>query len=1102
MMVEITRRRMTRRDFLGLSGAGLAGVALTGTIGPVARAKPAAGAKVTWDRYSLRIGGRRVYIWSGEFHYWRLPSPDLWRDVLEKMKAAGFNAASIYFHWGYHSPKRGVYDFSGVRDVEKLLRITEEVGIWVIARPGPYINAETDSGGFPGWLTTIAGRARSTAPDYTAAYKEWLGHIDPILARHQITRGGSIILYQIENEFYDGSDEGRSYMQQIEDKVRADGIEVPLSGNHNATFSSGKGAVDIPGYDSYPQGFDASNPEHWNQVPDYSGVRATLPGTPLYFAEFQGGSFDPWGGAGYDKCRELTNASFEKVFYKANIASGATLQSFYMTYGGTSWGWLPFPGVYSSYDYGAAIDEARRLTGKYEEQKRLGYMVQSVEPLRRTEYFKPPAPENPSLRLDGRIDPASKTQFYVLRHADGTSTARDTTHISINLAAHAGYTYDDMDSAIDYHGSWTHASNQSWTSGDYQDTETYSDTTGDYAEVSFSGTGVRWISSKDQNHGIANVYLDGELAATVDTYATSKLYQEVLFEKSGLPSGEHTLRIEVTGRKNPASNGSYVVIDAIDIPPATSGARYYPKVPQEPGTTITVNGRDSKLFVINYRFGTHHLVYSTSELMTHASIGPRDVLLLYGRRGEDGETVLRHPGGRQRVRVISGSVRTRHDPASGDLRLDYTHEGLIRVLLEGRGRPLFLLIATDEEAGRFWCQETRRGTVLVRGPYLVRSAEVSGGILKLRGDTDRRSKIEVFCTPGIRRLSWNGEIIPVHRSPSGTLTAWVQGPSRTDLPGLSRWRFRYETFEKSPDFDDSGWGKADHTTTNNPNKPATLPVLYEDDYGFHHGDVWFRGRFTATGSETGITLDGEGGDHGLYAVWLNGTFLGSHGSGTNTFRFPDGVLRPGRENVLAVLLENMGHDEDYSARDEYKAPRGLREARLEGSGASLTWRIQGNRGGEDIRDGVRGPFNNGGLYGERNGWHLPGYPDGSWREVSLPHRFGEPGVAWYRTVFRLDLPEGEDVPVGLRFEDDPSIPYRVLVFLNGWLVGRYVNDLGPQRLFYLPEGLLDPRGYNTLALAVWNPDASGGGLGEVRLEPYGSYRGGVPVRPVQSPRYG
>jgi hypothetical protein len=68
---------------------------------------------VTYDRYSLKVDGERILLWGGEFHYFRLPSPALWRDVLEKIRAAGFNGVSLYFSWAYHSPAPGVYDFTG-----------------------------------------------------------------------------------------------------------------------------------------------------------------------------------------------------------------------------------------------------------------------------------------------------------------------------------------------------------------------------------------------------------------------------------------------------------------------------------------------------------------------------------------------------------------------------------------------------------------------------------------------------------------------------------------------------------------------------------------------------------------------------------------------------------------------------------------------------------------------------------------------------------------------------------------------------------------------------------------------------------------------------
>jgi beta-galactosidase GanA len=238
-----------------------------------------------------------------------------------------------------------------------------------------------------------------------------------------------------------------------------------------------------------------------------------------------------------------------------------------------------------------------------------------------------------------------------------------------------------------------------------------------------------------------------------------------------------------------------------------------------------------------------------------------------------------------------------------------------------------------------------------------------------------------------------------------------------------------------------------------PFPPGTLPVLYEDDHGFHHGTVWYRGHFTAAGSETGITIDGKTGGRGVYVVWLNGALLGTEANGTKNFSFPTGVLRQGKDNTIAVLVMNIGHYADFKPTDEYKSPRGIRTAILRGADTPIKWRIQGVLGGEQLVDRVRGPLNTGGLHGERHGWFLPGYPDASWANVSLPHRwsaFGlQAGLAWYRTTFDLHLPKETDVPLGLKITDDPARRYRALIFLNGWMMGIYANHLGPQHIFSL-----------------------------------------------------
>ena len=942
---------------------------------PAALPGASAGARhrVTYDHYSVMIDGRRVLLRSAEFHYFRLPSPDLWRDVLEKYKAAGFNAVSMYFDWAYHSPKPGMYDFTGVRDVDRVLRTAEQVGLYVIARPGPYINAEVTGGGFPAWLKNVPGRARSSAPGYTTAYRDWLGHIDRIIAPHQITHGGSVILYNVENEYAANTDP--AYMADIEAKARADGIDVPTITNDccdaaswTSTWASGQGAVDMPGVDDYPQSFDCPNADTtWG--PWGAGLTERLrDDTPVFAAEYQGGSIDSFN-AGYDRCRELTGPAFMKFFYKSNLmVAGATAFNYYMGFGGTNWGWLGQPNdVYTSYDYGAAITENRTLTAKYDEFKRQNYFLGSVAPLTKTDPATAPTSSNAALETVARTAPDTGTQFVLVRHGDHAATSDD--------------------------------------------------------------------------------------AATLDW---------------NTPYGRYSV-------------------------------------------PVRVKGRDAKVLLAGYDMGGQRLVWSNSELMTHVAVGGRDIALLYGTEGTAGSTVLRYPS-RPSVRVLAGPVKASYDAGRGDLRLDYTHEGLARVLVTGGGRrPLLLLLGTDATAATFWQTGTATGPILVRGTGLVRSARVHGGVAALRADTAKAGDVEVFAAA--RRLVVNGTPVRTRVTASGSLLGSLPGPRAVHLPALTGWRSATGAPEALPGFDDSGWVAADKTRTESPLQPKTPTVLYADDYGYHYGDVWYRGHFTATGAETTVSLNAFTGKRGSYLVWLNGHYLGSAmgaveadadapvnpDPGRGDFTVPAGLLKPGEPAVLSVLVENMGDNDDWTADDNrFKQPRGLYAVSIDGSSGPISWRIQGARGGENLADPVRGPLNNGGLYGERAGWSLPGHPGGTWTPGAAAH-VAAGTVTWRRTTFRLGLPKGQDVPIVLRFGGPVRTGYRVQIFLNGWNLGQYGGDIGPQTDFTLPAGLLRTHGENTLALAVV---AKGDGdLPPLSLAAVANVRGGVPVSDVPSPSY-
>ncbi|MGO4428772.1 beta-galactosidase domain 3-containing protein, partial [Streptomyces sp. MCAF7] len=173
--------------------------------------------------------------------------------------------------------------------------------------------------------------------------------------------------------------------------------------------------------------------------------------------------------------------------------------------------------------------------------------------------------------------------------------------------------------------------------------------------------------------------------------------------------------------------------------------------------------------------------------------------------GEGGETVLRYAK-RPEVTVLDGDVTTAWDAERGDLRLNYTHDGLARVLVNG----LELLIADTAETAHWWRQDTAAGPVLVRGPSLVRTAELDDGTLKLTGDSTDSAKIEVIADA--TKVTWNGRE-----------TAVTQAPRPIVLPELTTWKYKEEAPESAPGFDDSTWTTAARLSANNTELDGSLP---------------------------------------------------------------------------------------------------------------------------------------------------------------------------------------------------------------------------------------------------------------------------------------
>lgn len=227
---------------------------------------------VQWDHYSFEVNQQRLYVFAGEWHYWRIPVPEMWIDIMQKIKAAGFTGFSMYVSWGYHAPNNHTLDFTtGAHDFTPILKLAREMGLYVIFRPGPYMNAEANAGGYPLWVTTGEyGRLRDDDPRYTAAWTPYMAKVAEISSNYQVTNNQSIISFQVENEFgeqWKGDASKRvpnevaiHYMELLEETAREHGIDVPLQANepnmHSISWgkdwSNEGGNVDVTGLDVYP----------------------------------------------------------------------------------------------------------------------------------------------------------------------------------------------------------------------------------------------------------------------------------------------------------------------------------------------------------------------------------------------------------------------------------------------------------------------------------------------------------------------------------------------------------------------------------------------------------------------------------------------------------------------------------------------------------------------------------------------------------------------------------------------------------------------------------------------------------------------------------
>jgi len=321
---------------------------------------------ITYDAQSFLIHGERVFLTAGAIHYPRVPR-ELWADRIGKAKAAGLNALQLYFFWNVHEPEEGNFVFEGQADVAAFLDMIAEAGLYIVVRPGPYICAEWDGGGFPSWLYAKSGlETRTFNPLYLQAVESYWSRLLPIFAERQVTRGGRILLCQIENELNLGGGQGHAqelYMDALIGIARKYGMDVPL----------------ITCEGQFPGAIECINA---HRIADrFEDYRRRQPDKPLHSTEFWTGWYNVWDKP-YDTAPAWGGGDpFDPAFTEREtwriLAMGGAGYTYYMWHGGTNFGYGAMYGQTTSYYSTGPLSETGTLHKKYGRTRRAALFAQT-----------------------------------------------------------------------------------------------------------------------------------------------------------------------------------------------------------------------------------------------------------------------------------------------------------------------------------------------------------------------------------------------------------------------------------------------------------------------------------------------------------------------------------------------------------------------------------------------------------------------------------------------------------------------------------------------------------------------------------------------------
>jgi beta-galactosidase len=314
-----------------------------------------------------------IRIYGGEMHYARIPR-EYWRQRIQMAKAMGCNALSIYVFWNYHETAPGVWDWTtDNHDLRAFVETARSEGMYIILRPGPYVCAEWDFGGFPYWI--MNSKFRADDETFLHLCRNYLRQVHQQVDGLFVEQGGNILMTQVENEFGSFAFDMQSkipiksaklYMEKMADIFREVGFTHTL-------FTCDGGVVPVVNFArlGHIKGlFPGTNDSKFLGIAHHTVRRFYNKKGPYYIPEEYPGWFTHWGDAHMFHRNVSTYKTHIEKLLKTDFSF-----CYYMIHGGTNFGFMNganyskghevWP-VVTSYDYGAPVDEAGNRTPLYD----------------------------------------------------------------------------------------------------------------------------------------------------------------------------------------------------------------------------------------------------------------------------------------------------------------------------------------------------------------------------------------------------------------------------------------------------------------------------------------------------------------------------------------------------------------------------------------------------------------------------------------------------------------------------------------------------------------------------------------------------------------